>query len=102
MIRRPPRSTLFPYTTLFRSGSAGFGLLPARGADVEAGGAVPVLQRGGRLVDRRAAAAREVGDLESTTLNSRHTVISDVVVCFQQNKITVTRVHPYDIALFAS
>src|SRR3712207_9010871 len=61
MIRRPPRSTLFPYTTLFRSGRAA-GDHGGRGAVLD-----PV-ERGGQLVERapvdhRAAEVGEVGDI---------------------------------------
>src|SRR5438034_3216927 len=56
MIRRPPRSTLFPYTTLFRSDQERLGALPARG---EAAG-VPEPQRRERMggADKRPTAAR--------------------------------------------
>src|SRR5260221_7690643 len=71
MIRRPPRSTLFPYTTLFRS----------------VGGAIA-------LRIRRIAAGRDpqadpdhVGtDRKSTRLNSSHTVISYAVFCLKKKK----------------
>src|SRR3712207_7808322 len=68
MIRRPPRSTLFPYTTLFRSGAArrrGRGLLPlpaarrpARCLGVGAVAAGGLARRAGRGVRRRAGAVR--------------------------------------------
>src|SRR5256885_12752554 len=67
MIRRPPRSTLFPYTTLFRSSA-------------DAG-------RGGRPY--RAAQSRFVhggGDRKSTRLNSSHLVISYAVFCLKKKK----------------
>src|SRR2546426_6153087 len=88
MIRRPPRSTLFPYTTLFRSwrGGAGAGAL--------------------RVLDRRDAALAQVrlpgsarpraggdrrrrprGDRKSTRLNSSHLVISYAVFCLKKKKI---------------
>src|SRR3712207_7314586 len=53
MIRRPPRSTLFPYTTLFRSGRAGGG--PERGR--AHGAAVHAADAGGAAVGERAGAA---------------------------------------------
>src|SRR5260221_6711669 len=67
MIRRPPRSTLFPYTTLFRSVD-GLG--------------------GGRGRSGRGAAARVIddGDRKSTRLNSSHTVISYAVFCLKKKK----------------
>src|SRR3989454_5957561 len=81
MIRRPPRSTLFPYTTLFRS------LLHARllqPIDL----LEDVAQRfrvGGAEV---AAAARggDLGDRKSTRLNSSHLVISYAVFCLKKKK----------------
>src|SRR3712207_6937785 len=97
MIRRPPRSTLFPYTTLFRSrgehrpevtdaghrvrlagprgpteGGAGQGL---GGGDREAGGDPGPLVDRGRLADRK-----------STRLNSSHANISYAVFCLKKKK----------------
>src|SRR5260221_4108765 len=76
MIRRPPRSTLFPYTTLFRSlpGRRGRGTRGHRPA------------REPRMHGRRAAA----GDRKSTRLNSSHTVISYAVFCLKKKKKEVT------------
>src|SRR2546429_1780528 len=73
MIRRPPRSTLFPYTTLFRSGRV--------------------------LAGKRAAAMRRIaaigvdddlaaGDRKSTRLNSSHGYISYAVFCLKKKKKT--------------
>src|SRR5947207_7074702 len=76
MIRRPPRSTLFPYTTLFRS----------RGR--EDGADCPHRVTRDRP-DRDLGASREVtvGDRKSTRLNSSHTVISYAVFCFKKKKM---------------
>src|SRR5256885_4710513 len=74
MIRRPPRSTLFPYTTLFRS-------KPARGTDLPGGPG----HRGGRL-DRAAARVCAAADRKSTRLNSSHLVISYAVFCLKKKK----------------
>src|SRR5256885_10614318 len=87
MIRRPPRSTLFPYTTLFRSH-----LLPPGGrfgAD-GAGGRHHVLfvEDGAHVLGR---------DRKSTRLNSSHLVISYAVFCLKKkknNKAVITR-HTY-------
>src|SRR5256885_3575733 len=73
MIRRPPRSTLFPYTTLFRS------LSPA------------ALRRGverlrGELGARISYAAKANPDRKSTRLNSSHLVISYAVFCLKKKK----------------
>src|SRR5260221_10404695 len=82
MIRRPPRSTLFPYTTLFRSRDAA--ARPAAAAD--GGGALrrhaPLSPVGGRGVSS-AATHR---DRKSTRLNSSHTVISYAVFCLKKKK----------------
>src|SRR5258707_6305633 len=80
MIRRPPRSTLFPYTTLFRSrvdGDGGERLL--EGGD---GRRVRLLRGLGPLVDGGALAA--AGDRKSTRLNSSHANISYAVFCLNK------------------
>src|SRR2546426_3863907 len=89
MIRRPPRSTLFPYTTLFRSGDR---------ARRRPGGALsePALPRarghvaGRRLPPRLGALPRRGGrrrpDRKSTRLNSSHLVISYAVFCLKKKK----------------
>src|SRR2546426_6164669 len=77
MIRRPPRSTLFPYTTLFRSGST------AR----PAGGGESAAARAGGRRERRAVRARDPPrDRKSTRLNSSHLVISYAVFCLKKKK----------------
>src|SRR5688572_31847886 len=90
MIRRPPRSTLFPYTTLFRSASragrvAGVGVAAARrGAWLAVAGhehdAVA-----GRCV-RVVAESHAVADRKSTRLNSSHSQISYAVFCLKKKK----------------
>src|SRR2546422_4105381 len=90
MIRRPPRSTLFPYTTLFRSpwlraSRPRRARLPLRG---------PVGRRqvnDGEALDERAwcvAAQRRTGDRKSTRLNSSHGYISYAVFCLKKKKTT--------------
>src|SRR5438132_10847732 len=79
MIRRPPRSTLFPYTTLFRSISArtkfnGQALLT---------GNLATTRSAGNLNNGTSATA---GDRKSTRLNSSHTVISYAVFCLKKKK----------------
>src|SRR3712207_8575613 len=89
MIRRPPRSTLFPYTTLFRSDvavdlvhdeerRADHRLVVAHGE--HAGDA--------RLARQRADHARLAQDRKSTRLNSSHANISYAVFCLTKNTIT--------------
>src|SRR5256885_5699508 len=81
MIRRPPRSTLFPYTTLFRSQrgthlrgeSVGRGVLPRRSAVTS---------------DQRIVGMASTDpDRKSTRLNSSHLVISYAVFCLKKKKI---------------
>src|SRR5438034_1491726 len=71
MIRRPPRSTLFPYTTLFRS------VITLTMRDQ--------LDLGGEML-RWELATAVVGDRKSTRLNSSHTVISYAVFCLKKKK----------------
>src|SRR2546422_3632082 len=74
MIRRPPRSTLFPYTTLFRSRSAG--LLSHGGVRIrEKTDELPVDLQIGSFRDRK-----------STRLNSSHGYISYAVFCLKKKK----------------
>src|SRR5437660_8904592 len=83
MIRRPPRSTLFPYTTLFRSG-------------------MRVLDLAGGTGDIAGLFAERVGptgevvltDRKSTRLNSSHVAISYAVFCLKKKKKTIER-HQY-------
>src|SRR5438270_10411362 len=90
MIRRPPRSTLFPYTTLFRS----FMSVPLAATD--------------RREDQDGELARVVHtacglqDRKSTRLNSSHSQISYAVFCLKKKKKTselnfamITIIHPY-------
>src|SRR5437868_12970809 len=69
MIRRPPRSTLFPYTTLFRSQVNDAGILKAHHGQVAA-----------------AVSGWEPGDRKSTRLNSSHVSISYAVFCLKKKK----------------
>src|SRR3712207_8378266 len=78
MIRRPPRSTLFPYTTLFRS----------VGGNCQAPG-VKNLQEGKMAATVRMIPAEEAqlaADRKSTRLNSSHANISYAVFCLKKNK----------------
>src|SRR3712207_8177542 len=92
MIRRPPKSTLFPYTTLFRSGRARVQPVdrqhvrpapqrPAEGGDVDRLVHDPRLRaRGGRVPGR---------DRKSTRLNSSHANISYAVFCLKKKNTNV-------------
>src|SRR3712207_7395738 len=101
MIRRPPRSTLFPYTTLFRSGAehdaaeayaeeystllgvAGVELAAARDEDAQDGRGAGVLVAERRL--RPLGGNR--GDRKSTRLNSSHANISYAVFCLKKKNL---------------
>src|SRR3712207_8852424 len=93
MIRRPPRSTLFPYTTLFRSGgesSVGGLVGPPAGSGPVAGG--PCSGSGSDGCGRDGAASSGgvagacVADRKSTRLNSSHANISYAVFCLKKKK----------------
>src|SRR5688572_31502293 len=90
MIRRPPRSTLFPYTTLFRSEEQDRRVLEERACDREA-----LLLTAGEpqppLADLGVVAPGEpldelAGDRKSTRLNSSHSQISYAVFCLKKKK----------------
>src|SRR5438034_3787083 len=89
MIRRPPRSTLFPYTTLFRSKNPGeFSRIEIRHCVL--GLRVRRIHRElERLVDGRRDLRRGARDRKSTRLNSSHTVISYAVFCLKKKIISV-------------
>src|SRR2546430_13447386 len=78
MIRRPPRSTLFPYTTLFRS--LGFGVGPTAHGQLTH----PLLLGGIQPV--------QAEDRKSTRLNSSHSQISYAVFCLKKKKIPLIQV----------
>src|SRR3712207_7485982 len=90
MIRRPPRSTLFPYTTLFRSGVDDRDLLRHRQA--VALEAADLLRIVGEDPDRaEAEVGQDLGadaDRKSTRLNSSHANISYAVFCLKKNTDT--------------
>src|SRR5438477_8633218 len=85
MIRRPPRSTLFPYTTLFRSALDGRRRRRG-GADGPARRAGPDLDRPESGRDLRAVAGVRGADRKSTRLNSSHMSISYAVFCLKKKK----------------
>src|SRR2546430_8710541 len=101
MIRRPPRSTLFPYTTLFRS-------VPRDDVDPRARRALRLVERDARLhVDvgarhaEQACRVRRRGrgvlerDRKSTRLNSSHSQISYAVFCLKKKKKILISTRPY-------
>src|SRR5256885_5200877 len=99
MIRRPPRSTLFPYTTLFRS----LPIDPRQEVAVERGGDTLAIvvgrfdhlrilaqigaeQQGAAPAAARCGTAQQHEDRKSTRLNSSHLVISYAVFCLKKKK----------------
>src|SRR2546430_10579969 len=90
MIRRPPRSTLFPYTTLFRSPKSVLTavfetIAPSRAVYVSCnpdalGAELPIILKAGYRIDRIEA------DRKSTRLNSSHSQISYAVFCLKKKK----------------
>src|SRR2546430_11700359 len=94
MIRRPPRSTLFPYTTLFRSPRGRVGMLPDRLlVDLDA---EPGPRRHLDETVTRLDGIREEGGLDrkSTRLNSSHSQISYAVFCLKKKNSGCTRRRP--------
>src|SRR5688572_31367724 len=86
MIRRPPRSTLFPYTTLFRSSTNnGDFTAEAKKAGLEVKTADDVTGVSASLPG--VESARELVDRKSTRLNSSHSQISYAVFCLKKKKI---------------
>src|SRR5258708_30278958 len=96
MIRRPPRSTLFPYTTLFRSLKAAYTAVD----DLTGGyGKALVLSIGFIVTVFGILASQATGpvlDRKSTRLNSSHQIISYAVFCLKKKK--KRRYHPIDLS----
>src|SRR2546427_9518510 len=93
MIRRPPRSTLFPYTTLFRSPAhaarVGRQTVCAGGADhrVRPGRLAAAVAHAGAGAGLAAPQGTRAQDRKSTRLNSSHSQISYAVFCLKKKKI---------------
>src|SRR5438067_9612279 len=85
MIRRPPRSTLFPYTTLFRSITVSAFGTSFSAAEISISAAL------------KTAGAVPAGDRKSTRLNSSHVSISYAVFCLKKKKIKIIHTHKTDI-----
>src|SRR2546430_12262773 len=81
MIRRPPRSTLFPYTTLFRSAFIGIARVIALGE-----GRLLEAMTGERMPRRPVHPGPPARDRKSTRLNSSHSQISYAVFCLKKKK----------------
>src|SRR5258708_30586589 len=99
MIRRPPRSTLFPYTTLFRS--------PLGSKAVARSHLRPIFLFGGPLCgpperSLKTAAALLRGDRKSTRLNSSHQIISYAVFCLKKKTLDTSSHRLYHVDFIAS
>src|SRR3712207_7914680 len=98
MIRRPPRSTLFPYTTLFRS--TAIGALPGAGADIAAWMSYAMSKKFSKEPEKfgtghvegivESGAANNSADRKSTRLNSSHANISYAVFCLKKKNELLT------------
>src|SRR3712207_8686021 len=88
MIRRPPRSTLFPYTTLFRSGRGERRCVALARARVERG-EEGTLRALGRVGLKRGPVPQHE-DRKSTRLNSSHANISYAVFCLKKTRLRPT------------
>src|SRR3989442_2591798 len=82
MIRRPPRSTLFPYTTLFRSTSCSPRCTPTTQPTPSHGSSISASSR--TRSPHRCAASWRSEDRKSTRLNSSHVRISYAVFCLKK------------------
>src|SRR2546430_10136854 len=94
MIRRPPRSTLFPYTTLFRSDADGVVLYQQSNGGVQISDLNDLvrLRPDGSLVVALSDKSDASGDRKSTRLNSSHSQISYAVFCLKKkNDCTVSQ-----------
>src|SRR3712207_8344373 len=99
MIRRPPRSTLFPYTTLFRSTDTLLSALVDEGQvpEAAANGIRADINSAYRAVrDPNAYNPGEFRDRKSTRLNSSHANISYAVFCLKKKKPSVQTGEPTD------
>src|SRR5260221_4702670 len=91
MIRRPPRSTLFPYTTLFRSPlNDNYAQSTIQAIANVAGIHFAYIEQGGSslypVLALKASSLEVLRDRKSTRLNSSHTVISYAVFCLKKKK----------------
>src|SRR3712207_8107125 len=98
MIRRPPRSTLFPYTTLFRSRKVVYGERDnvLKGVDLKE----TILQMARIVIDENVA--KYIEDRKSTRLNSSHANISYAVFCLKKKKIETRSVNPQHLDILVS
>src|SRR5687768_18068514 len=88
MIRRPPRSTLFPYTTLFRSSEIFFDREVLRRERFVDFNQIDVTQGEAGALQHETSCRRGAQDRKSTRLNSSHGYISYAVFCLKKKKKT--------------
>src|SRR2546422_2788016 len=102
MIRRPPRSTLFPYTTLFRSRNELFGRRDHAGVQPRAELLVREITQPDGPPRQRYPNDREIaaGDRKSTRLNSSHGYISYAVFCLKKKKNNHPTQHVHNYATY--
>src|SRR5256885_13071893 len=99
MIRRPPRSTLFPYTTLFRSILGDLQGPKLRVGEIEGGSMVVSAGDILTFTNEKVVGNKEriyVSDRKSTRLNSSHLVISYAVFCLKKKKTNKGTLQYYD------
>src|SRR2546426_7825491 len=94
MIRRPPRSTLFPYTTLFRSRERPVPRPLTRRAALRGRADEHIAAKQRDVRHGHATARARRGDRKSTRLNSSHLVISYAVFCLKKKKKNSERTTP--------
>src|SRR3712207_7820240 len=96
MIRRPPRSTLFPYTTLFRSALLRL-LLVGLDVQLRGGRRLIRIRDAGELQDltRERLLVEALEDRKSTRLNSSHANISYAVFCLKKKKTKTIHINIY-------
>src|SRR5438552_11573216 len=90
LLPRPPRSTLFPYTTLFRSGIGN--------QVAEKGTLIGLPGPPGEHVEGQHGRASRSADRKSTRLNSSHQIISYAVFCLKKKKPFFEELHPHKTA----
>src|SRR2546426_9133356 len=93
MIRRPPRSTLFPYTTLFRSLLRRERRAPGLGVEAQPRGRIARVE----LLFHEAPPQTPCQDRKSTRLNSSHLVISYAVFCLKKKKTRKLELNPKQV-----
>src|SRR2546430_3889862 len=89
MIRRPPRSTLFPYTTLFRSLRQGATTISCHTGSAR----LPLVRADAKQPIQHTYGDVEIADRKSTRLNSSHSQISYAVFCLKKKNIGTISEH---------